>query len=571
MNVLEKWLDDMFTEVSPREFYRGIFPAGELDAAGAFTKGKYTGVVVAVEKGKKWNGRQKVKRYSLTDDLEAVDIAVASDDFCICSPLSYAGKQRTAEHARMLYAIAVDVDKIRVTRDRYGAERATGLINLWERHIMEVKRLPRPTYIVSSGTGLHLYYVLEKPLPLYEDIAFELQDYKRELTRLIWHDTIVDIKSIDEVQQEGIYQGFRMPGTITKSGGRARAFKTGERVTMEYLNSFVGALFRARKAKEHKRGNVKLAEAAEKWPGWYERRIVRGEKRGQWNISRNLYDWWKEQIKSGATVGHRYYCLMMLAVYAQKCSHYDAKHNPQPVTREELERDSFELLEYMEKLTTDENNHFTEDDILAALEAFDERWTTYPRNSVEYKSGITIKENKRNGRKQAEHIKLMNYIRDEINKNTEWNKAGNGRKSKAVIIEEWRQLNPEGTIKECIAETGLGKSTVYRHWDGEKRAYILQQRGISSASSAAADAAAREKQERKEQQRQRAEVAEQMQKAEKMLSEFEKHYSEIDGASAERDILEQMRQQLETLKGLSKRLEAAEDSINGSGSDQSEQ
>lgn len=568
MNVLERWLDDMFMEVSPREFYRGIFPAGELDEAGAFTKGKYTGVVVAVEKGKKWNGRQKVKRYSLTDDLEAVDIAVSSDDFCICSPLSYAGKQRTAEHARMIYAIAVDVDKIRVTRDRYGAERATGLINLWERHIMEVKRLPRPTYIVSSGTGLHLYFVLEKPLPLYEDIAFELQEYKRELTRLIWHDTIVDIKFADEVQQEGIYQGFRMPGTITKSGGRARAFKTGERVTMEYLNSFVGPLFRARKAKEHKRGNVKLAEAAEKWPGWYERRIVRGEKRGQWNISRNLYDWWKEQIKSGATVGHRYYCLMMLAVYAQKCSHYDAKHNPQPVTREELERDSFELLENMEKLTTDENNHFTEDDILAALEAFDERWTTYPRNSVQYKSGIAIKENKRNGQKQTDHLEEARAIRDirAARRGERWD-AHNGRKSAEGIVTSWKKEHKNGTIKECINETGLKKTTVYKYWKSDS----LQQCGISSASSAATDAAAREKQERKEQQRQRAEVAEQMQKAEKMLSEFEKHYSEIDGASAERDILEQMRQQLETLKGLSKRLEAAEDSINGSGSDQSEQ
>lgn len=568
MNVLERWLDDMFMEVSPREFYRGIFPAGELDEAGAFTKGKYTGVVVAVEKGKKWNGRQKVKRYSLMDDLEAVDIAVSSDDFCICSPLSYAGKQRTAEHARMIYAIAVDVDKIRVTRDRYGAERATGLINLWERHIMEVKRLPRPTYIVSSGTGLHLYFVLEKPLPLYEDIAFELQEYKRELTRLIWHDTIVDIKFADEVQQEGIYQGFRMPGTITKSGGRARAFKTGERVTMEYLNSFVGPLFRARKAKEHKRGNVKLAEAAEKWPGWYERRIVRGEKRGQWNISRNLYDWWKEQIKSGATVGHRYYCLMMLAVYAQKCSHYDAKHNPQPVTREELERDSFELLENMEKLTTDENNHFTEDDILAALEAFDERWTTYPRNSVQYKSGIAIKENKRNGQKQTDHLEEARAIRDirAARRGERWD-AHNGRKSAEGIVTSWKKEHKNGTIKECINETGLKKTTVYKYWKSDS----LQQCGISSASSAATDAAAREKQERKEQQRQRAEVAEQMQKAEKMLSEFEKHYSEIDGASAERDILEQMRQQLETLKGLSKRLEAAEDSINGSGSDQSEQ
>lgn len=566
MNALEKWLEDMFTEVSPREFYRGIFPAGELDADGAFTKGKYTGVIVAVERGKKGNGRQKVKRYSLTDGLEAIDIAVASDDFCICSPLSYAGKRRTAETARMIYAIAVDVDKVRVTRDELtGEERAAGLINLWERHIMAVKRLPRPSYIISSGTGLHLYYVLEKPLPLYASIAYELQEYKRELTRLIWHDTIVNIKSIAEVQQEGIYQGFRMPGTVTKNGGRARAFKTGERVTMEYLNSFVSDLYKAKKAKEHKRGGVKLLEAAEKWPEWYERRIVRGEKRGQWNISRALYDWWKEQIKSGATVGHRYYCMMMLAVYAQKCSHYDAKHNPQPVTREELEKDSFDLMERMEALTDNDKNHFTEDDVLAALEAFDERWTTYPRNSVQYKSGIAIKENKRNGQKQAEHLEEARAIRDirAARRGEKWNDHG-GRKSQAAAVEEWQQLHPDGTIKECVSETGLGKSTVYRHWSGKKRGYSFQRGGGRGRSSASSSAAAAEQREREQQ---RAEVEEQIQKAEGMLVEFEQQYSAIEGAKEERGILKQMRKQLETLKGLSKRLEAAEDVIDGSSGD----
>lgn len=567
MNALENWLEDMFTEVTPREFYRGIFPVGELDAEGAFTKGKYTGVIVAVEKGKKGNGRQKVKRYSLTDGLEAVDIAVATDDFCICSPLSYAGRRRAAENARMLYAIAVDVDKVRITRDEWtGEERAAGLINLWERHIMAVKRLPRPSYIVSSGTGIHLYYVLEKPLPLYEDIAFELQEYKRELTRLIWHDTIVNIKSMAEVQQEGIYQGFRMPGTITKHGGRARAFKTGERVTMEYLNSFVSDLYKAKKAKEHKRGGVKLSEATAKWPEWYERRIVRGEKRGQWNISRNVYDWWKEQIKSGATVGHRYYCLMMLAVYAQKCSHYDAKHNPQPVTREELEKDSFELLEQMEALTNDEKNHFTEDDVLAALEAFDERWTTYPRNSIQYKSGIAIKENKRNGQKQAEHLEEARAVRDirAARRGEKWSDHS-GRKSKAEAVAEWQQLHPDGTIKECVIEMGLGKSTVYRHWSGEKRSYSLQQSGGCGRSTFTSSAAAVEQRER---ERLQVEVEEQIQKAESMLSEFKRQCSESGCARVERDLAEQMQKQLETLKGLSKRVEAAGDVIDSIGRDQ---
>lgn len=44
------------------------------------------------------------------------------------------------------------------------------------------------------------------------------------------------------------------------------------------------------------------------------------------------------KIFEGARVGHRYNCLMVLTTYAMKCSMYDEKHNPEPVTYEELEK-----------------------------------------------------------------------------------------------------------------------------------------------------------------------------------------------------------------------------------------
>ena len=463
-NPLSDWLEIYFDEVEPREFYREIFPEGELEKKGEYIEGKYTGIIVAITDDRKWNGKRKVYRYSITDDLDAVDTAVASEDFCLCSPLSYAGKSRTAENARMLYAIAVDVDKVRIQRGR-----PVGLESLWERHIEEVGRIPKPTYIVSSGTGLHLYYVLEQPLPLFRNIAYELQEYKRELTRLIWHESVVEIRSSAEIQQEGIYQGFRMPGTITKSGSRARAFQTGDKVSMEYLNSFVSDLYKAKRATEVKRrGKISLSEASEKYPEWYERRIVRGEKRGVWAVNRNLYEWWKRQILDGATVGHRYYCMMMLAVYAQKCSHYDAKHNPDPVSREELEKDCFALLDYMEGLTVSEDNHFGSDDILDALEAFDERWTTYPRDAVAYRTAIVIPANKRNGQSQSDHLEEARAIRDirARRRGESWD-AHNGRKSKAEVVRQWRKNNPEGRKADCIRATGLDKKTVYKHWEEE--------------------------------------------------------------------------------------------------------
>lgn len=462
MNVLTEWLSDRFQEVDPRDFYRTIFPAGELERRGEYVTGKYTAIIVAVTGRKKRVGgkyKAEVKRYTMTDDLDAVDVACGSDDFCLCSPISYVGKSRTADHARVMYAIAVDVDHIAIER-RTG--RPAGLSNLWDRHIETVKRLPKPTFIVSSGSGLHLYYVLDRPIALFRDTVFDLQEFKRELTRLIWHDTIVDIKSVHDIQQEGIYQGFRMPGTITKNGGRAVAFRTGERVSIDYLNSFVGDPYKVKHFAY--KSDLRLAEAAEKYPEWYEKRIVRGEKkRGSWALNRAVYDWWLERIKSGATVGHRYYCMMTLAIYARKCSQYDEKHNPNPVTREELERDCFGLVDCFDELTDNEDNHFGSDDVLDALEAYDDRWQTFPRAAVEYRSGIAIPANRRNGRDQLTHLKIARATQSIIDPDGDWRRLG-GRKSKRDQVIEWRLRHPDGSKADCVHDTGISRATVYRHW-----------------------------------------------------------------------------------------------------------
>lgn len=467
MNTMTEWLSQFFDEVEPKEFYREIFPEGSFQKKGEFRESEsddwiYNGIMVSVAKEKRDDGSQKVKKYIVTDDLDVIDEVGKTDDFCLMSPISYVGKNRTADRARFLYAFAVDLDRLKMKGDD-----PIGLRTLWNNHIETADRIPKPTFIVSSGTGLHLYYVLTDPVAMFQDTSKRLQDLKRDLTSLIWHDSIVDIESVKDIQQEGIYQGFRVPGTITKKGDRTRAFLTGDRITIGELLRYTEGFRKSRERLEEsqfvKKKSLTLAKAKELYPDWYQRRIKDKEPKGSWHVSRNVYEWWKEEIQKGAVVGHRYYCMMMLAVYARKCSMYDPKHNPDPVTKEDLERDAFGLLDHMESLTNDEDNHFTTGDVLDALEAFNEKWITYPRNSVEFKSGIRIKANKRNGRKQKDHIKLMNYVRDEINQNTDW-REGNGRKPKKDIVEEWLLRNPDGTKADCIRETGLSKPTVYKWW-----------------------------------------------------------------------------------------------------------
>ena len=159
MQGIVEYLEHYCEEITPREFYRKIFPEGELDVKGEFNKGKYIGVALSI-------AQKKICRYSVTDDLDIIDELCGSDDFCIMSPISYAGKSRESKNARFLYALAFDLDGIRM-RELEGWP--SGMVNLFYQFDGNgpSNYLPKPTMIVYSGGGLHLYYVFEKAIPCF--------------------------------------------------------------------------------------------------------------------------------------------------------------------------------------------------------------------------------------------------------------------------------------------------------------------------------------------------------------------------------------------------------------------
>ncbi|CRI74201.1 Uncharacterised protein [Chlamydia trachomatis] len=147
----------------------------------------------------------------------------------------------------------------------------------------------------------------------------------------------------------------------------------------------------------------------------------------------------------------------MLSIYAIKCG--------RNVSEEELIKDAYSFLDKFDAMSIEETNRFTEKDVMDALQAYyDKDLVTYPIGSIAYNSGIPIKQNKRNGRKRAEHIRLMNFVRDELNQNKTWNKEGNGRKPKKDIVQQWRLENPDGRKIDCERETGLSRHTVLKWW-----------------------------------------------------------------------------------------------------------
>ena len=447
-----KWVNELsaiYKEVAPKYFYRQIFQH-HLDKKGAFTKGKYVGIACEITKEKKGK-KTVVKRHTITDDLDTIDDLLKSENFIIISPISYIGKSRKTENATRMYAFAIEIDDLRVSDDG----RPVGLNDLL--HHFDIELLPTPNYIICSGNGVHLYYVFEQPLILFDNVKKSLDAFKKALTPYFWNQYVTKDYKIENIQFESPFQGFRMAGGVTKKGDRTRIFEISTHpIAIEELNRY--AVKYGKKECQIDiayESELTLAEAKEAYPEWYERRIVNKQKKGTWECKRDLYDWWKRRITEGASVGHRYYCLLMLSIYAIKCG--------RNVSEEELIEDAYSFLDKFDEMSENEINRFTDEDVMDALQGYyDKDLVTYPINSIVYRSGIPIEKNKRNFRKQAIHIKYMNNQRAF---KVEMGECTNGgRPDKRQIVQSWRLEHPGGRKIECERDNGLSRHTVLKWW-----------------------------------------------------------------------------------------------------------
>ena len=437
---LNAWLDAHLEELSAGEFYRELFPEGSLEAAGEEVTGKYRGVAVRIKDG-------KARRFSISDGLEVLENTAKSspNEFWLASPVSYAGRTQKQSMARFLYAVAIDLDGIRIENPH----KPRGLEAMWNQ--MSGGLFPTPTFIVSSGNGLHLYYLLEQPLALYRTVVKQLHKFRHDLIKRVWNSFITE--QWEKPQYESVTQGFRMVGTCTKNGGRVRAWRVGAPVSIEYLNDWVKKENQITEI--HYKSDLTLADAKTRFPDWYQRRIIEGRPRGSWQVSRALYDWWKTQKLAQATLGHRYFYLMALAIFAVKCG----------IDEDELLTDALALAPALRRQDT-ADNPLTDDDVLKALEMYNADYQTFPRRSLEGLTGIPMPPNKRNKRKQPIHLKgarAIQAINDDAN-GTDWRYHG-GAPTKRDAIKAWRVEHPNGKKIECERELGISRHTVLKWWD----------------------------------------------------------------------------------------------------------
>lgn len=418
-----------YKEINLKEYYKILFGRNEIYLNSKFSDIKiedlnlpfetkigesqienkyiYNSILINLKK----NENRKSQNWIVTKDLDELE-NVKGKDFVITAPITYVGRNRNGNNARYLYAFTIDLDYV-------GSEEIRDFF-----HQVQNKYIPNPNLITNSGNGLHITYLLKEPYPLYKRTKEILNIQKEILTKAIWNEYT---SRVEERQFQNILQGYRVPETKTKLGTDVKTFLNlnSSYWTISELNDLLNSreiwkLNIDRNLEKEldiiKSGAIKytskLEEAKEKWPEWFQDRIVDKKPRKYMQYHEGLYNWWFEICKNKEDnkikVGHRYFCALALVAFATKCN----------IPKEKVRSDLYSLLPQFDNITIEEENHFERGDIEDALKIYGtDKAYKFKREYIEKQCAINIPKNKRNGRTREQHLKLLhatNRIKKEM-------------------------------------------------------------------------------------------------------------------------------------------------------------
>lgn len=457
-------LDCGAVEVSAMELYSDIFKLGEgfiqrfREPPGCF---KANPIILG-----SFNGDMR-RRILFENTFEETLSEFQEADWAILNGLTYFGKSNSGSAQSKMCAMIFDLDgqtDATLNAFLHGAYGGGGF-----------QLYPMPQYIALSGSNVHLYYVFDEPIDLYPNIKIQLKNLKYQLTDRIWNRYT---STIEKPQHQGINQGFRAVGTRTKAGGIVRVFRLDSHpITVEELNEFIPEEHRVNlDAKHYPESKYTLEQAKERWPEWYERVVLNNEntdtKHVVWPVKADLYNWWLRKCHTpggsgvigdryytnvGVTVGHRYFCLMSLAIFGVKCG----------IGKDKVRADMESLVPFFNLIDID--HPFGNDgEIDAAMECYDLRYVTFPRKDIERITAIAIPPNKRNGRKQEQHIRIMNAIRDIEYPDGAWRNK-DGAPTKQDLIQNYAYEHPGESQRAIAKALGVSPATVNKWLKGDWR------------------------------------------------------------------------------------------------------
>lgn len=499
-----------YVNVDMEQFFRLLFERqGQLrlqeHGKEHYNDGHYNAIIKKISKG----GDDTHTWWIVTDTLDGIH-QYEKVKFAIVAPVTYIGKTRSlfgrkedkngkeiVDHtelgnARYLFAIAIDLDSVYPK-------------NVFFLH-REIERghCPDPSFIVTSGSGLHLYYCFEKPIKITRKNMDLLNRLKHTLTRLIWRYN--GTSQQQKVEVHDINQGYRFPGTQTKTGsivhGFNRHYDKPLYHTPSSLNAYIKTMYKVRPelfqedrpisdaSCVYLEGNRRLTAAESRelekdlrlpahWSlataremfgeEWYQKVKERGSVDWQ-HYKETLYYAWLNRLQRGVevSVGHRYWCIWILAAWAWNCK----------IPYSQLQQDAYDLMDQFNEIPNEvgERIPFDIHDCNAALSIYREHKETevwrpirLSRRKTVRIAAVHIEPSKRNFRKRSAHLQYMNEsykLKHDETRGGDGEET-RGRKSLEDLVRQWREEHPGVENKSlCAKELGISRPTVIRWWDG---------------------------------------------------------------------------------------------------------
>lgn len=372
---------------------------------------------------------------------EAIERAADRNDMLL-GGCTYFNNWISKKSAKDIYTFIIDMDNV------YSGTLQNALRQEWK--TANGEPLPMPTYIVNSGTGLHLYFVLSEPIPNYKSTTADLDRVYRALAT---QQTTKRVYLKKQVQWFG--QDFRIAGGLNKYDWENTVFRVGEKWDIDDLAKAVGI------------DDVHFIRYGEKRQKKPQASGKRKKGRG-WHTKRAFYDCALRGCRAKTKEGNRYTSMCALSVIAWKCN----------VPAAELERDLLSLLPDYNKGSV---RKVKEKEIYSAMKMYNDKAMLTQRESLENWQGWEYDPIPRNYRKRVEHLQSDFWknekgrpVVNSCKQNRELalqfmreNGEITGRPSAAQTVREWQATHPEGRKADCIRETGLSKPTVYRWWKEE--------------------------------------------------------------------------------------------------------
>lgn len=293
----------------------------------------------------------------------------------------------------------------------------------------------RPTYLVNSGNGVHLVYVLTQPLAAYHWAKDLLREMHSSLLRFFRkHRFAADLGT-------GLSHAYRIVGSLTKLGQTCRAYRVGKCVEVGQLAASLGICWQRPVSKS---GKVSYNHK-EKQP-----------RKGS-PARRGFYDYLVHTIEARTQEGHRYSSLFALACVGHKC------HRAVEGILEDAVRLAAKL-----GLPKHEAEH-------AVAACNPEKAQTVRAATLEGWLGWSFDhKTKRNGRTRAEHLAEI----------AERRTAASRRR-----VTDYLERHPKATISEIARTLAMGRKTVakyFHEWLEALRDKVVQQAKAMLGASPAA-------------------------------------------------------------------------------------